>query len=409
MTASQEYRCTPVSDLALIEPLKGVTRHSASADARNVTLVQSNGTEFVVADLHFMRAEERGQFQTVAQTVAYYPSGTLRLPQFSIQPADPMTSAIWKAVGIEDVDFSSHPHFSSAYHLFAANTGRIRSLFDDHVLDALGRQPGFWIESNSDGLFLYRENQLCDAEALKGFAGLAAQIFRLFDHAARQAGMTKYALRPPKQDARALIEKMPGLMGHTMRKELVSHEDVEAFVRQMPPRKISSGLRAYLERQASQVVMGVGVMFAAGGTAFIYRFGSQALNASHGSLGENIGGMLLGLLFAAIGSPMAYFSIRARRRIKRLLRHGRTAEGRIETVAPTGASVNGVEQFLITVRYSSGGRDIRASCKDIGFGAERARRHIAEGTPVTILVDPADPQRVLLADALISFSPAFEE
>lgn len=412
VTASLGAQFAATSDPALAGKLNRFFGSSSSFDARNVVQARSQGIALTVADVHFTESQGSGTDSTtrdVAQTVAYYESDTLHFPRFVLQPEGLMLNLVFGLSGIEGLDFPSHPQFSKAYHLGAVHAENTRKLFNNPLLDALGRRQGLHVASDSNGLVIYRQGKLCEAEALKDLVNVAAEIFRLFEDSARKSGMTKDASPPMKQDVSALVEKPPSLLGRFMREELVTCDDIQAFARQAPPRSIPANILAYREGRAPQMLMGLGIMFAAGGVAFLFGFGSQALYGGHGSFSDNITGMLLGLLFTVVGTPIAFFTARARYRIRRLLRHGRASEGRIEALAPTGISINGATQYLMMVRYGADAREIRGSCKVMGYGAERAEKLNATGKPAVILYDPTDARRILFLGALSSVSPELEE
>jgi hypothetical protein len=400
------------SDAALAETLK--LRFFPGGDdveARNVMRARSGSVEFTLCELHYKEWERKGEnryLREVGQTVAHYEPQGLRLPQFELRPRSFFSSLLYRILGLKHIDFPSHPQFNDAYHLSSLDPDLVRRLFNASVLDAFSGRPGLYVTSSHGDMVIYRKNQINTGEELQACTGVAGALFALFEDAARQAMLTEDFPLRPKPDVRTRIANMPGLFGDRMRKNLVTRDDAAAFVRQVPPRRIPSSLRAYVEKQAPQMFMGLGIIFASGGTFFMYGFGRQAFDGSLGSLSSNIRGVLFGLLFVVIGTPTAFFSMRARHRIKRLLRRGQVGEGMIEEVQSTGTRLNNVEQFMITVRYSAGGREIRATCKNIGYGAERARRFAAAGKRARILYDPDYPERVLLLDALLSYSPELD-
>ena len=405
--SGREYSLTALAETLKLRFFPG----GDDVEARNVMRARSGSVEFTLCELRYNEWEDNGENRTirnVAQTVAHYQPQGLRLPQFELRPRRFSSSLLFSLMGFKHIDFPSHPQFNDAFHLSGIDPDLVRRLFNASVLDAFSGRPGLYVISSHGDMVIYRENQISTGEELQACTSVAGALFALFEDAARQAMLTEDFLPPPKQDIRTRIANLPGLFGHRTRKDLVTRDDAAAFARQVPPRRIPASLRAYVEQQAPQVFMGLGIMFASGGTFFMYGFGSQAFDTSHGSLSDNIGGVLFGLLFVVIGTPTAFFSMRARHRIKRLLRRGQVGEGTIEEVQSTGTRLNNVEQFMITISYSAGGRKIRATCKNIGYGAERARGFAAAGKRARILYDPDYPERVLLLDALLSYSPELD-
>jgi hypothetical protein len=402
-----DFPHSAVAGPALVEKLGHLTRGDAFAEARNALQVRLDGVTFTVCDLLFTPRDDSTD-GSIAQTVALLESDALRLPQFALQPESGMLNFAYGIAGIRDIDFPEHPEFSKAYHLFAPREDLARRLFDRAVLDALGRRPGLCIDSEARTLALYRRNEIAAGAALNAFVRTAAEIFREFVETARCSGLSAGA-PPPELDAREYVAKIPGLLGQAMREELVTREDIRAFVGQAPPRKIPANVLAYRDRQAPLLLAGVGTLSSLVGSALAFGFAYEVAARGQSLLGGSGAGILLGLFFVALGLPVACLSWRARSRIKRLLREGVATEGRVDEVRATGFSVNGRPQSAIRIRYAAGGREILASCKDMGHGAERARKLMDDKAPAPILYDPEDFQRILFVPALASLSPEIED
>lgn len=370
----------------------------------NAAQIDTQGVSLAVADVTRTTGTDN---DTVHETVAYYEPKSLLLPTFTLQPEGRLVGLVARIAGIPDVDFPSHPAFSSAYLLSGAIEEDLRVLFNDRVLAELGGSPGFQIESVGNGLALFMPGELLAGEELRGFIATAARIFRLFEESARAAGFTT-ARAPRKRDVKVTVEKMQGLIGSEMRRTLVTRADAEAFARQRPPRRVPKAIALYKERFAPQIMYLIGVMFAGGGTVFALGFGGQAIASGKGLWNGDWLGAAVGLLLVAIGVPVLFYSGRARYRIARVLRHGTMATARIEKVEATGTSINNAEIALLTVLYRHEGREVRASCKIVGPGKERAEKLAAGRKPAAILQDPADSQRIVFVDDLISVGTELE-
>jgi hypothetical protein len=386
-------------DPAMAERLKAFFPGSDHIAAQNVLRPRpAGGIALTVTDMQHTERAGNNKTRTVEQTVALFEQDQLRFPEFKLQPEGFLVNMLSRVTGIEDIDFSAYPQFSKAYHLSAAHPERTRKLFDGAPVELLGRRPGLCVESKGGALLLYRPGAMCDAEDLKHLIEAATEVFRALEQSARRSGMTPGAPPPPKQDVRRMVEKMPGLVGVMLRRDLVTREDADAFVRLAPPRKIPRNILAYRERMTPALFTLLGIVFAVAGAAFTAAF----------ALAGEVIGALVGLLFLVIGATVAFYSTRARYRVKRLLRLGQLAPARIVKCEPTGASINNDEIFLATVQYRAGASAVDASCKIMGAGVERAKKLAAEGKPAAVLYDPAVPSRVLLVDALSSVSPEFE-
>lgn len=408
VAASLGASFSPSNDPELSEKLARLFPASEFTGMCNVIRTQMQGIRFAVGDVSVTKETGTGTdstTKTVEQTAAYYESDTSRFPKFTLQPEGFMTKMFSRATGIEDINFPAHPEFSRAYYLSAVHAENTRRLFNGLLLEGLGRRQGLYVESDSGSLIIYRPGKLCAAEELKGFVGEAAEIFRLFEDSARKSALTAETVLTAKVDVKALAEKMPGLMGKIARATLVTRADVEAFVRQPPPRTIPANILRYRDKFVPGFVVLIGIVFAVAGAAFAVAFGYEALAGGKGLMS---GGVFIGLTFLAVGGCIAYFAGRVRIRIKRLLRNGRIGAGSIEKIGVTSGSINGQAVSLMTVQYRVEGRSIQASCDLMGDAVERAQKFMVNKKPVPILYDPANPRRILLVESLLNVSTEYE-
>jgi hypothetical protein len=384
------------------ELLEKLTRHfggDASVLVRNTVSAEVLGLRLLAGDI--TRSRDSGErSSTNTQTVVFHEDTRLRFPSFYLQPEGPLLNLFYRLSGYADIDFGSHPAFSRAYHLTGRYEEDLRKLFNTRLLAELERRPGLTVQAAGAALILFRTNVICAGAERDRLVAEAAEIFRLIAESARASGFS--ANRVVNRDVRALVGKLPGLGGIDARRELVTRADLEAFLHCAPPRKLPANIRLYMERIVPQVFPGFGLIFAMAGTLFTYMFTRQAIERGAGFFTGDTGGALMGLLFLAIGAPVAFFGGRARHRIKRVLKRGKLTPATIEKVQPTGTSVNGVAQYELTVRYRADGREVRGSGKVAGAGVERAQKYAAEHKPAAILYDPANPGQVLLADGLLT-------
>ena len=400
------------ADPGLGEKLGGFFPGSCFLGIHDVIRTQMQGMRIAVGDLTFSRQTGTGtdtQTRTVSQTVAHYESDTLHFPKFTLQPKGFLVNLLSGMVGIQSIDFPAHPEFSQNYQLTAVHAENTRRLFNDRLLERLSRAQGLCVSSDSGGLVIYRQGKLCEAGELKVFVSEAAEIFRLFEDSARRSSLTAEAVLTAKADVKALAGKMPGLIGKIVRENLVTRADVDAFVRQPPPRTIPANILRYSDKFAPGLLMLVGIVFAFAGAAVAFAFGYEALSGGKGLMSDKGMGVILGLVFLSAGGPIAYFAGRARIRIKRLLRDGRISAARIEKIDATAMSVNNEAVSRMTVQFQTEGRVMQASCKIMGDAVQRVQKLAADNKPAPILYDPADPQRILFIEALLNVSPEYEQ
>lgn len=406
---------SPSSDPELIDKIRGFFPGSISFGVRNVIRTRMLDTPIAVGDVTFSReteteteTETASSTQVVEQTVAYYESDTSRFPKFTLQPEGILLKLLSGVTGIQDINFPAHPEFSRAYHLSAVHAENTRRLFNDRLLESLGRRQGLYVESDSGSLIIYRPGKLCEAEERKGFVSEAAEIFRLFEDSALRSAVTVKTVPTANVDVRALAATIPGLVGKVIGETLVTRADVDAFIRQPPPRKIPANILGYSDTFVPGFVVLIGIVFAVTGAAFAVAFGYEASVDDDGLLSDMGKGVFLGLVFLVVGGCIAYFAGRVRIRIKRLLRDGRIGAGSIKRIRETSESISDRAVSLMTVQYRVESRSVQASCKIMGHAVHRAQKLAADKKLAPILYDPADPHRILFIEALINVSTEYD-
>ncbi|MGQ0509364.1 MAG: hypothetical protein ACT4P9_02015 [Betaproteobacteria bacterium] len=368
------------------------------AGIENVSQEVSLGLRYMVADVtvrYTRRRNDQDRHYEAVQTVAQYDSPNHRFPTFSLQPSNKMLDMVARMSGYADVDFPSHPAFSSAYLLTGTSPPAIRRLFEHApLLDLLGRRTGLTIHSELSGLVIHRWELRCDDAQRKAFAAEATVLFKLFEDAAA-AAQHKPA---PKMDPEAYFASLPGPQGRQLRKRAVLRAHLAAFLAQPVPRAPGWNLFSAAAGVHTFFFLLLGAVFAGVGGGF------AALNARSGS----IPGVVFPLLFAAGGVAAIGYSLFLAVRARRLLRHGVRAQARIEALEPNGNSTNGEPDFRLRVRFQAGAQAIEADCTVTGPGTLRARTMQAEDKALSILYDPDKPEQFLFVEGLLTLSPEIE-
>jgi len=117
--------------------------------------------------------------RTTRQSVAYIHSPELALPDFTLRPEN-VFHKIGSVMGFDDIDFESHPKFSSAYLLQGSNEEQIRSTFSGKVLSHLESHSGICVEGNGQRLIYYRSRRLVAPGDLRALMEEGFAIFGLF-------------------------------------------------------------------------------------------------------------------------------------------------------------------------------------------------------------------------------------
>lgn len=332
--------------------------------------------------------------RTVRQTAAYYRRDDVAFPGFSLQPAGLMHKLISAGTGFQGLRFPEQPEFERQYFALATDVNGTRALLDAGVLAWFATHPGLNVDVGGHGVVVYQDGKTVPPEALEGFIAEAAELFRLLERSARQAGLKPVAPLTTQDEVRAFAAQLPPSMAGSIEKEmrarLVTREDIDAFVRQKPPREIPSNIAH--QYHGSRAIVLVGLVFAA-----IAGF-MGPLFALKGQWG---GAAFIALFFIG-GVGLLFFGARSWWRQRSLLRRGELGAATIRSVEPAGWSDDEGEAFNVSASYQVAGarREGRGTVK--GPAAGRVKSLAAERKMAPILYDPAHPERIVLVDALIN-------
>lgn len=131
-------------------------------------------------------------------SVVLFASPRLSLPSFSLRP-EGLFSKLGAALGMQDIDFPSHPKFSGMFVLKAQNEPAVRALFSDELLTELESLKGISAEGNGSELLYFRLNRRTKAEEVRSLFDEAFTVFNRFAaaSAARPAAALGSDLPPP--------------------------------------------------------------------------------------------------------------------------------------------------------------------------------------------------------------------
>lgn len=383
----------------------------------NVFRIASGDTRVAIAEVEYVRITKRAGSsrragldpnETTRQTVAFLEPGGETFPGFTLRPEGLLLNLLADVAGIQDINFPAHPEFSKSYHLSAVHTENTRKYFDDQLLNALDRKKGLCIQSGPDGIVLYRHEQVIAPDAMKNFITDALAILGLFGKSAHSVAAAADLVPARKTDVKTLTEGTPGWLGKTLRGQFIVRADVEAFLRQPPPRTIPAKIRRQMRDDDTKVGMMVGFMLFGGGSAFVYlardAFGSLRLLMSDQGIGVAVGSVM-----ACVGAWIWFLCIRARFRQVTLLRSGQVSSARIVKIQRSSGTIQNDQEYLMTVAFQADGRAVEATCKVSGDARLRAQRLLRDGKPATILYHPSDTARILFTDALLRVSLEYEK
>lgn len=116
---------------------------------------------------------------TYHQTVVLVGSETLDLPKFHLRP-EGFFDKIGDVFGFKDIDFQSHPKFSSKYMLKGEQEDKIRAAFNSNALDWFERHLGLCVEAIHDRIIVYRSGQRIQPAEINAAIDAAVEIKNLF-------------------------------------------------------------------------------------------------------------------------------------------------------------------------------------------------------------------------------------
>jgi len=327
-------------------------------------------------------AGSEAQDRTSTQTAAY--SHVANFPQFGLKPSQALLKTALRLAGSLAISVPDDPEFTNRFMLIGMDIARTRALFNAPVRAWLKAHPDLTVEAAGTSVLLYRDKRKIEPTELAAFLREAGELFRLLEQA--QRALPAQPSVSSKQDAEAFLANMPAAVAAKVRGRIVTQEHLREFLRQDPPRKVPANIAHHCDHFAPLIGIAFGAAFAAAGLFF----GAVSL------LKGEWGGVAFAMVFLIIGSVPGFFFGRTRLRMMRLLRHGRLTTATVEKVESTGSTTDSGAIYNVVVRHVPG----EASCKIVGSAAQRAQSMV--GKPAEILHLPADPQRIILVDALVN-------
>ena len=136
--------------------------HGSSRSIRNIAYGRVDDAEVMLFDYSYTTGSGKNR-STHRQTVAFFQSDTLDLPEFVARP-ERLFDKIGQVFGYQDIDLPMHPDFSRRYILRGTDEGRIRDFFRPDVARYFEANPGLSVEAKFDRFILYRPGRRLNAE-----------------------------------------------------------------------------------------------------------------------------------------------------------------------------------------------------------------------------------------------------
>lgn len=363
--------------------LKTILGRDGFVSLENVLSGEHDGLKLLFGDLVYIPTGSKNSHRRVS-SIASFQHSELSFPQFTLQPEGSLLNMMAGIVGVEDIDFDSHPEFSRRYHLSGQEPESVRQLFQPRLLDFLEQRPGWQVRGERNCLVILRPRQAADAAGMEAFMDEAQAMFSEFEQATRTRARMAPPLPRQSSPAGSLIE--------LARRQAITPAEVEQFLQSAAPREVPRRiLFQYLNGSIWVLAMLFGFLVVLGGCL-----------AAGGFAGREPVLLLVGSAIVAVALSVLAWIVHRRQRKFHLLTHGCRSEGRIERVDATPVAINGQQRYLALVHYHADGLPYSAKVPLYGSHVELARDAADESRSVPLLYDPGSPQRVVLSVQLVT-------
>ena len=169
----------PKGDDSLYDHLEYFYLFSMNSKSRitNMLHQEDKETELAFFDFTFeIGAGSPGTGTEYKQSVVYFCSPKLDLPQFVLQPE----KKFHQFGDLQDIDFSSHTKFSDDYLLQGNPEESVRNLFNEQLLDFFESKLGLCVEGGANQMLFYRLNERISPNKLSQFLDEGMQVLSKF-------------------------------------------------------------------------------------------------------------------------------------------------------------------------------------------------------------------------------------
>ena len=182
LAASMRLQYSPNGLKTLIGELSCFNLVNTGEDRKTECCLHGSLSDVDIAVFNY-RYDTGGSSPTTYHHSVAYVQMPMQLPAFRLKPAN-IFHKIGNLFGYNDIDFPTHPGFSSRYHLSGQDEQAIRKAFAPPVLEfceaecALGLQK-FNVEGKGNRLIIWKNGQLKAAE-VPGMLRTVTQLGELF-------------------------------------------------------------------------------------------------------------------------------------------------------------------------------------------------------------------------------------
>jgi hypothetical protein len=179
-TAAEELGLAffPEGSDALYNRLSKFSLFNLGRDRKMKNLVQGDAGDVKLAIFDYQYTTGSGKnTHTHKTTVAVIESQAIRCPVFSLRPENWLFDRVGGMLGFQDIDFESHPKFSSMFVLKSPDEQGVRAFFKPALLEYFEAQPNLSVEAERGVMFFYRGTKLNRPEDLKDLFAKAYEVY----------------------------------------------------------------------------------------------------------------------------------------------------------------------------------------------------------------------------------------
>lgn len=144
---------------------------------QNVIQGDAGDVAISVFDYRFTTGSGKNK-NTQHQSVISLASPQLNCPELRIRP-EHFFDRFGSALGLQDIDYPSHPQFSKMFVLQGTDEEQVRAFLNEPLLEWLESKPGICLEAVGETLFFYRSRKRIKPEQIKDALAEAYEIFGL--------------------------------------------------------------------------------------------------------------------------------------------------------------------------------------------------------------------------------------
>jgi hypothetical protein len=146
-------------------------------EVSNIISGDAGDVAITIFDYKFVTGSGKNK-TTYNQSVIVLQSPNLSCPDFSMRPQG-ILDWFGSALGLQDIDFETHPEFSKMFVLQSSNEEAIRGFLPAEFLTLMESKKGYSVEADRDTLIFYRARKRLKPEEIKDGLAEAYEIYHV--------------------------------------------------------------------------------------------------------------------------------------------------------------------------------------------------------------------------------------